>query len=184
MNNALREQLLKAGLVSSEQVKKAEHQSRKKARQTPKPKKVARAAPPLDSAASQAAKTRQAQAERDRELNRQRDEERRRRELNVQIRELLTRHQLNDGNGEVPYNFVEGSRVRRLYVTAEQHKRLTEGMLSVALFKTRHYLIENEVGERLLALAPHLVVHRNQATDAVDPDDPYARYTVPDDLIW
>lgn len=184
MNNALREQLLKAGLVSSEQAKKAEHQSRKQNRQTPKPKKSARAQQGPDSAAVQAAQARQAQATRDRELNRQRDEERRRRELNVQIRALLSQHQLNDGTGEVPYNFVEGSRVKRLYVTAEQHTRLTDGTLSVALFKARHYLIDNEVSERLKALAPHVVVHRNRATEVVDPDDPYAKYSVPDDLIW
>jgi uncharacterized protein len=89
---------------------------------------------------------------------------------------------------EVPYHFVKGSRVKRLYVTQEQRDQLAAAQLAVAAMKGRHYLIPMAVAKEVKALIPPYFIAMGNSQDPVDADtevdDEYADYQVPDDLMW
>lgn len=176
MAGSLRDQLLKAGLVNQQQVKKAAHEKRKTK------------APPQDDKARAAAAAQQAQAakaERDRELNRQRQEEAERKAAAAQIKQIIETSRLEKTDGDIPYNFVDGSKVKRLYVTKELQEQLVRGKLAIAKLAGRHELVPLEAAEKIAERDPKRVILTNTGT-AEQPaaDDPYAAYQVPDDLIW
>lgn len=173
MAGSLKEQLLKAGLVTTKQVKQAQHQQRK----TKGPKNDPQAGAAL----------RQAQAEktqRDRELNRRRQEEAERKAIAAQIRQLIEDNRLENVDGEVVYNFVDGAKVRRLHVNAAAHAQLVRGTLHIAKLHGRHYLVNAETAEKIRQRDPARVIAPNDAPAQPATDDPYATYQVPDDLMW
>jgi uncharacterized protein YaiL (DUF2058 family) len=89
--------------------------------------------------------------------------------------------QLNDPGAEVAYHFVVGKLIKRLYVTAEQHRSLCAGELAIAVVGERSYLISIPSAEQLLALDPNAVVVR-PSREAGTAED--ASEGVPDDLLW
>ncbi|MCB1809716.1 MAG: DUF2058 domain-containing protein [Candidatus Competibacteraceae bacterium] len=130
--SSLREQLLKAGLVSEEQVKRSETGKRKQKYQGQKDRKLAQE----EAAKRRAEKERLAQEEaakreRDQALNKQRDAKQKRREELARIRQLLSKHRKNDPNAELPYNFQSGKVIRKVRVTAQQQKQLGAGRLGI-----------------------------------------------------
>lgn len=179
MANSLQEQLLKAGLVTERQARDT-RQTQRKDRKAGKPRD--------DAGQRAAAQRRQEQAARDRALNDKKEAERRERELRVQIRDMVLAASLNHDAADVPYNVLHGSKVRRIYVTAEQRDGLVAGTLAVATARGRHHVIPLALADRISALMPGYFVHRADAGTAQDADaggdDPYAQYKVPDDLMW
>ncbi len=174
MGGSLKDQLLKAGLVNKQQVKKAAHEQRK-ARNQPAP------APRGDDIAQ-----RQAQkAERDRELNRQRQEEAERKALAAQIKQLIEANRVEKWEGDRPYHFTDGSKVRRIYVSSEIHEQLVRGTLAIAKLAGRHHLVGRDAAEKIHERDPARVILPSAAEEQIpESDDPYAAYQVPDDLIW
>ena len=96
------------------------------------------------------------------------------------MRALLAEHQLNDPDGQVPYSFVRGSRVKRIYVNEDLRRRLLAAEIVVAEVYSSHYLLEPEPLARLTELLPETFVHRADAHGAEGEDE----HPVPDDLIW
>ena len=179
MANSLQEQLLKAGLVTERQARDT-RQTQRKDRKSGKPRD--------DAGQRAAAQRRQEQAARDRALNDKKEAERRERELRMQIRDMVLAASLNQDAADVPYNVLHGSKVRRIYVTAEQRDALAAGTLAVATARGRHHVIPLAVADRIAGLMPAYFVHRADPAAAHDTDaggdDPYARFKVPDDLMW
>lgn len=175
MAGSLKDQLLKAGLVSQQQVKKAAHEKRKN-------KDGVR----NDTAGADAARRAQAEkAERDRELNRKRQEDTERKANAAAIKQLIEANRLDKGAGEIPYNFTDGSRISRIYVTPEIHAQLVKGALCLARLGPRYELVRPDVAEKIHARDPSRVIMPAAAEpEAPAADDPYAAYQVPDDLIW
>lgn len=181
MSSSLREQLLKAGLVSREQARDADQAKRKQRKQVRQKggKKVA-AKPEKSAASLHADERRAAQAERDRTLNRSREEARRRKALDAQLKQIIEGEAQNHAGADLVHHFQRGSKLKHVYVTAEQQRFLSDGRLAIAGFHGRHYLISPSVAEKLSALDPKLFVFRHDP-DAVDPD---GDHPVPDDLTW
>lgn len=182
MANSLQEQLLKAGLVSEDQLKrsnKKEHRARKRG-SGGKAGKQARAA---------VAERQRQKADQDRELNARREAKQKEQELRAQIRDLVLSSALPAKEGaDVPYNLVKNGRIRRIYITAEQREGIVSGSLAVATARGRHHVIPVAVADRITALLPSYTVFRTDedtpAEAAPDADDPYASYVIPDDLTW
>lgn len=175
MAGSLKDQLLKAGLVSQQQVKKAAHEKRKSKDGNQQ----------QQAAAEAARRAAEEKAQRDRELNRQRQEEAARKAAAAEIRQLIEANRLDKTEGDIPYNFTDGNKVRRIYVTAELHAQLVKGTLCIAKLGQRHELVRPEVAEKIQARDPSRVIMPvPDATTAPPADDPYAAYQVPDDLIW
>jgi uncharacterized protein YaiL (DUF2058 family) len=177
MGNSLQDQLLKAGLVDEKKVKQAakgkgKHNQKKKQKRN----SGGQAAPVVDPA----------QAARDRELNLQRRQEQERREREAQIRQLIESHQLKEWEGELAYNFVLEGKVKRIHVNEETHRKLTKGLLAIALNGLRMAPIPREPAEKIAERDASRVVLIDSAREEKpkDEEDPYAGYEVPDDLMW
>ena len=163
MGGSLKDQLLKAGLVNKQQVKKAAHE-------------------PADDATRRQAVQK---AERDRALNRQRQEEAERKALAAQIKQIIESNRLEKWEGDLPYNFADGNKIRRIYVRREIHEQLVRGVLGIAKLGGRHHLIQADIARKIHERDPARVILPGTAADETpDADDPYAAFQVPDDLIW
>jgi uncharacterized protein YaiL (DUF2058 family) len=175
MANSLQEQLLKAGLVTEQRLKQTKTGKRKQRRQG------------IDEqSASERRQAEQARAEkqrRDRELNRQREEEARRKAEEHALRQLIHNHRISRDGGDVAYNFTDGSKLKRLHVSAEQHKGLVDGKLAIVRQDAFYELVSTETAARVAERDPALVLVLNKPGE-VEQDDEYADYKVPDDLMW
>ena len=197
MANSLQEQLLKAGLISEQQVKDTRRQDGRARRQDKKPPKKAR--PPQSSTPAvvagtapknererELARQRAAKIARDRALNQDRDAERGRKAKHAQARQLLEQHSQNAAGGESPYNYLRGRKVKRAYVHPEQRERIIGGQLVLAVVEGNHHLLLPDIAARVAALLPEAYLHQHVSEPEIelDQDDPYADFKVPDDLVW
>ncbi|MGB2682246.1 MAG: DUF2058 family protein [Candidatus Competibacter sp.] len=129
---SLRDELLKAGLVPSDQAKKLDSETRKHGHQLKKNKTLA-----AEDAARQADARRHAEAEaarkreQDRQLNQKREAEKQRRERAARVRQLIDSHRLNEPDADLPYNFQDGRLIRSIRVTLPQRKALAMGRMAI-----------------------------------------------------
>lgn len=141
MGNPLRNQLLKAGLVNTKQVKKVEHEkhvNRKKNHGNSDP-----------STESTLRKEQAAQAQRTRELNRQREEEKRLRERKAQVKQLIETNRLErDGRGD-PYHFVEHGKIMRIFVCKEMVDQLSRGQLAIVKLHDTYEVVSAKVARQI-----------------------------------
>lgn len=181
MGNSLLEQLKKAGLVDAQTAKQAQQEKRKQAK-TQKGKKV----PGADAARQQLQQQAHAEkAARDRELERQRALVAEKKAVAAQIRQLVAAHRVAVPDGEIPFNFTDGTKVRRLFVTEALRNDLSRGRLAIVRVDQRYELVAAAVVEKIAQRDPGCVVLCNTAQQPTnEPDDPYAAFQVPDDLMW
>lgn len=179
MANSLQDQLLKAGLVKEGDVRKLRAGKRRARKGGAKPAAA-------DAAATRTATAAERKRERDRQLNQRIEEGRQRKALRLQIRDRVRAAKLNAADAEVPYYFERGKRIKRIYVTAEQQHALGERRLAVVGSGAGHYLVPIELADEVRALSDEVFVHvaAVPAAEASAEDDPYAAFTVPDDLRW
>ncbi len=178
MSNSLQQQLLKMGLVDEKKVKQAKKEKHKQAKQQDKKAVV------VDEAARLAQQAVAQKAERDRELNRQRKEEAERKALAAQVRQLIEVNRLPGEEGEIAYNFSDGNKVKRLYVTEQVQRQLGLGRLAIVRLDEEYELVPNAVAEKIRQRDESYVVLCNEPEQHSDDDDPYADYKIPDDLMW
>lgn len=178
MSTSLRDQLLKAGLVSEKQVKQAEKQVRKQSR----------GASPTDAKQNQAA-ARQAQAakaSRDRELSRRKAEKAEAKARAAQVRQMVEQHRLPSSDDGAPYFFKDGAYVRRIYVDAEQRGKLVGGELAIARYGKGFALLPLSAAAKVRERDPQAIVdlEAGDAPSQDNEDDAYKGFDVPDDLLW
>jgi len=113
------------------------------------------------------------------------EEARVRREAKARLETLLKDKALNHPDADIARHFQYGTKIKRVYVTAEQLKALNAGQLGVVQQNGRYLLVDAVLLAEAEILFPPCVALK------VDPDalpiaDPYAdpRYQVPDDLVW
>jgi len=173
----LRDQLLKSGLVTEKQVKKVQKEQVKASK--------ANAHRPATSAV-EVAPRQQEKVERDRLLNQQRQAELARRELEAQIRDLIASRRIMPEDGESPFNFSDGSKIKKLYLTPTMRDQLVRGVIGIVRFEGGHAFVPRETVEKLRQRDEGAVLLLNELKQETSEstDDPYAQYQVPDDLIW
>lgn len=176
MANSLQDQLLKAGLVSSQQAKQTQSKKRKERRQGSDTESAERSAALARAEAEKAA--------RDRELNRQRAAEAKQKAEQSALRELIHRHRVARVAGDLAYNFADGPALKRLYVNTEQHAALVGGQLAIVRQDTFYELIPAETAARIAERDQERILVWNQGGDQASEEDEYADYQVPDDLMW
>lgn len=182
MGLSLREQLLQAGLVSEEQVQRAERDQRQQNYKAPRGKKAPPPGPtPAQLAAQKAAAEKLA---RDAEANRRKQEKLDRRAKYAEIRQLVQAHQVARVETEDFYNFQDGPQIRRIEVTPELRAHLVGGQLAIVRCEGRFAFVPAAIGEQIGARAAKALLHLNRPTGKPADDDPYKDYVVPDDLMW
>lgn len=167
----LQEQMLKAGLVSEKKLKKAKKGAKKSRLQAREVK-----------AAVEEKKLQQ--IERDKELNEQNNQQRIKREIQVQIKQLISMNKL-DLHGDIKYNFTDGTIVKSLYMNELIRNQLIKGILAIARDGDGYAVIPSSVANKVAQRdAEFIIDQKAQEPDTIAEDDPYADFVVPDDLMW
>lgn len=172
---------MKAGLVTEDQVKAANQKPEKR---TKKPRNQGLKKPPRanksnkkkdnDLASAYAARAKQEQQE---EADKQ-AQARQRKQNKARLRKLVQEHTLNENEAEIAYQFVVGSNVKKVYVTATQREQLIGGQLAITFVDGKRCIVTSAIADQVRVLDPEKIVIQNHPDTVADEKD------IPDDLIW
>lgn len=169
---SLQEQMMKAGLVSKKKAEKVAKQGKKSRAQAREAKAAVE-------------EKRAAQLEQTKELNRQRDEEAKQKAISAQIKQLIEVNRIDRAKGDISYNFTDGTLVKNIYVEQSTQKELVKGHLAIVRYAEGYEVVPAGVADKIAQRDESLVVLNNVVDDKeVDEDDPYAKFVIPDDLMW
>lgn len=166
MSESLRSQLLKAGLGKAEPEKRAP-KAKKRGKGGARPTAPGAPGAPSTPAAA-AAKPRRKSA-----LSQT---------LREQAKLIIEQRRLPRDQGDCAYHFVDGKKVRKLYVTAAQRDGLASGEMVLVRHGAGFEVVEARVAEKLMTLDPRLCLPRPGRAEEEDPA--YADHPIPDDLDW
>ena len=183
MSGSLQDQLMNMGLANKKQAQEAKAHKRKKSKKSKNAKKSG-AADELLIAENKTEIARKAQVEHDKALNQQRQEDKTKRAEEAEIKQLIESNTVNiPKDGEIAYNFVHGTTVKKIHVDKLLQGKLMKGQLSIAIYQGSYRLVPTEIAERIHKRDPEMAICIEQKGN-IDPDDPYADFEVPDDLMW
>ena len=177
---SLQEQLMKAGLVDKKKVKVVNQEKTKQ-------QKIERrtGVQSVNETKEAVLEAQRQQAERARQLNAQRDAAAAEKAVAAQIAQMIQQNRQPKGNGDVPYNFTIGTKIERIHVSEKVRDHLVAGRLSIVAHKEGFELVPRVIADKIAERAPDSVVRvNNAAATAVDSDDPYADFKIPDDFTW
>lgn len=174
--NALQAQLLKAGLVDSKKANKISKQSQHAKRTGDSSAIESKKA----LAAAQAQK-----AEKDLKLNQQKQQLLEDKMLHANIIQMIKQHQITETAGDVSYQFVDTSKIKKLYTTQKLYEQIVAGHVVIARLDEGYALLPRPLADRINAkLEGFIVVSNDKSAVELEEDDPYAAYVIPDDLMW
>ncbi|MCB1749587.1 MAG: DUF2058 domain-containing protein [Gammaproteobacteria bacterium] len=183
MAKSLQEQLLEAGLVSREKAQKSKQAKHKRARRQ-------RAGDAAATAEAEAAKKAAREAEeakraKDLERNRLREERAAKRALAAEIEQLVTTHRADRVPGDEIFQFVDGGKIKRVYVTPEVHAGLTAARYAIVRLRRNYAAVDQTTAARIAERDPLAVIKReDDDASAEQLDEYYAQFEIPDDLQW
>lgn len=182
MNNPFQEQLLKAGVVSKQQVQKANQEKSKKKKQQPRKSKKAAV---VDEARIKAQMVAAEKAERDRELNKRKEDQARGKAVSAEINQLITENMIKrDEKCDLAYNFEHQKKVKRIYINKEMQQQIVSGKLGIARIDGMYELVPAAIAEKIKQRNEKRVVIFSDDKNTPDENDPYKDFEVPDDLMW
>ncbi|MCZ4292926.1 DUF2058 domain-containing protein [Vibrio sinaloensis] len=168
----LQEQMLKAGLVNEKKLKKAKKGSKKSRVQAREVKAAVE-------------ENKRQQQERDKALSNEQKEQRLSKEIQAQIKQLIEMNKIDLKDGDIKYNFTDGTLVKSVYVESLVRDQLAKGILSIARSEESYVVIPSSVAKKIALRDESVIIEQNApAEDLPAEDDPYADFVVPDDLMW
>ena len=176
---SLQEQFLKAGLVDKKKVKQVNQE-----KSTQKKQERRTGTQSVDEVRLAALETQRRNAERARELNAQRDAAAREKAIMAQIVQMVQVNRQPKGAGDIAYNYTHNNTIGRIHVSAEVQAHLVAGRLVIVCLGGRTELVPRVIADKIAERDASLVVRVKKTDAAVEADDPYAAYQVPDDLMW
>ncbi len=166
---SLRDQLLKAGMVTKQQAKKAETEQRKRRHQAKKHGTI-----DPEEACRQQQLTQEAAAKkrRDRMLNEQRQAEKARMEKLATIRHMIAQHGEQKPDAEIDYYVkMDTKRLRRIRVTEQQRRWLALGKLAVVTpddDSENLAIVSRTIGEKIAGLSSHHLITLYSESKTID----------------
>ena len=106
-------------------------------------------------------------------------EDRRRRQLNKEIKAIVSKHRLNDAAAEIPRNFMYRGRIRKINLTPDQCKALNAGEAGVVYLSGGYHLLAPEHVEAVRRLSGDHVPDLTAGEIEEEKEFP-----VPDELSW
>ncbi|QKI89340.1 DUF2058 domain-containing protein [Thiomicrorhabdus xiamenensis] len=187
MAGSLFDQLKKSGLVDDKRAKKVqrEKQQQNKQKKANKSKK-GQGGNSQNEAALLAAKAAEEKAQRDRELNQKRQQEQAEKAKHAELRQLIQSNQLKGYEGDIAYNFSDGTAVKTLKVNEKTQRGLAGEKILIVRFGKGYALISAELQEKIEQRDASVIV-RNESLQtqlSKEDEDYYAKFEIPDDLIW
>jgi uncharacterized protein YaiL (DUF2058 family) len=175
MGNPFKDQFLKKGLVTKKQVNKAIHEQRL----SNSGKKQSGA-----SDHEMIQHDRHEQSVRDRERNLLHNKVVKEKEIQSQIRHIIEQNKI-DAKGDVPFNFVDGNKIQKLYVDKKVGNGLSKGTMAIVKQDDQYAIVPlKAAGQIKDRKTESLILLNLQVSNALDPDDPYAEFPIPEDYEW
>ena len=183
MAKSLQEQLLAAGLVDKNKAKKAakemkrqDHLQRTGQENT------------LDAAKEKAAQTLKEKAEHDRVLNLKREQEAQMKAIAAQVKQLVLSNAIKSEQADIKYQFVDGKKVKTIYVDQAVFDRLSRGQLAIIALdlpgEKKYEVTALAIAEKIKQRKDNHFIYIAEHQETLAEDDPYAAYQIPDDLMW
>jgi len=163
MGLSIQEQLLKAGVVDKKQVKKAEHDKRVQKKKRTKGKG---SSAPENSAKLRLQQQRAEQAKQDQKLNAERMEQEQLKADRAAAKQLIEKNHQKLEEGDEAYSYVDGGKIRKIYVTRENSDKLAAGKSAVARFNNDLVLISAETAVKVLKRDEAAILIYNDPADA------------------
>lgn len=184
MAKSLQEQLLAAGLVDKNKAKKAAKEMKRQDHLKRTGQEHS-----LDEAKQRAAQALQQKALRDRELNLQKEQQAQAKAIAAQVSQLVASNAIASAHADIKYQFVEGKKVKSLYVDQAIFDRLSRGQLAIVALhqqgEKKYQVVALAIAEKIKQRQEqHFVYIAEKNSQALAEDDPYAAYQIPDDLMW
>jgi len=166
--SSLSDQLLKAGLVTEEQVKKAAEKPKtqkpkgkskhKPHNKTPNKKRPHSKNEPSDLANFYKQRATIEKTEKREAEKKKQEAARLKKETNEKINKLLTENLVNEDAADIRYNFVVGTTIKYLFVTEKQQQKLADGELAISFLGGKRALIPVNIAKQILKLNPNKIV--------------------------
>lgn len=181
MSNSFQDQFLKLGLVDKKQVNKSKKKQHKKKKQ-----QAGKKEPVVDENALLVQREKEKKRARDQELNRQREAKLKKREQVGAAKQVVEQNRLEKDAKGVAYRFTDNKKIQRVFVCEEIAERLSKGVLAIVRIAQEYEVVPLDAALKIekIGIGAFVYIAENSAGDDTDPDDPYAEYKIPDDLVW
>jgi hypothetical protein len=174
----LQEQMLKAGLVSSKKLEKVQRTAKKSRVQAREAREAVE-------------ENKKAQIERDKQLSEQQKLATLSKEYKAQVKQLIEMNRIVISKGDIGYNFTDNNLIKKIYVDKATQAQLINGRLAIARLvaengrDNEYAIIPASVADKIAQRdASSIVLNSELSKEALEEDDPYADFIVPDDLMW
>ena len=104
--------------------------------------------------------------------------------LQDNIRQLVEQNRLPAAEGGQSYNYVDGSKIRRIAVDASVRDRLGRGEVAIVRAAGGYELVPAAIAARVRERDESAVIAPMLGKESVPIEDAYRGFAVPDDLIW
>jgi len=172
---SLRDQLLKAGLVSKKQAQKVEANHRKQSHDSKKNSDLAEAlSVEKQKELDKIEEEKRQRKELDKDLNKQRDLMIHQREIYFRARQILNSNCLNSPSATEAYFFEENLKVRKVMVTAWQREMLARGKMGIGRMQDdvdEFYIIPLFSAKIINEIAPQKLITLHSELDDSDEID-------------
>ncbi|OTG67736.1 hypothetical protein B9T25_07000 [Acinetobacter sp. ANC 4470] len=177
VKNALQAQLLKAGLVDNKKAKKLSKQAVHEQRTGQSDEAELKA---------KIAQDKQEKLEKDQALDLEKKRLLQGKELKAAIIQMINQHKIRDIDGEVSYQFIDESKVKKIYLNQQIYNALVSGSLVVAKESDSYAVLPKALADRINdKMEGFIIVNNSEKNEqTTDEEDPYAAYIIPDDLMW
>ncbi len=103
----------------------------------------------------------------------------------LEIKALVEQNKLPKKlESEDRFNFVAGKKLRFILVDAAMREGLNNGSLFIIRYDGKSEVVPAAIAEKIRERDERAVVKLNSGETAVDENDPYKDFVVPDDLKW
>ncbi|SES80754.1 DUF2058 domain-containing protein [Thalassotalea agarivorans] len=181
--SSLQEQLLKAGLTTKQKARQANSDKRKKQKQKRSGANVEQSM--QEQVKQELAKSKADKLAKDAALNAEKQQQLANKEAHQRKLQILEHHSLKDIDGDKEYNYNFEGKIKKLALDEQTYQALVNGRLAVCGLAGVSYVVTAETAAKLQTLDNDIVLVQNDKQEtAVDEEDPYADYQIPDDLMW
>ena len=177
VKNALQAQLLKAGLVDNKKAKKLSKQAVHEQRTGQSNEAELKAKIAQDN---------QEKLAKDQALDLEKKRLLQGKELKAAIIQMINQHKIRDIDGEVSYQFIDESKIKKIYLNQQIYNALVSGSLVIAKESEGYAVLPKALADRINdKMEGFIIVNNSEKNEQItDEEDPYAAYVIPDDLMW
>ena len=177
VKNALQAQLLKAGLVDNKKAKKLSKQAVHEKRTGDGTEAEIKAKIEQDK---------QQKMAKDQAIEQEKKAALQEKELKAAIMQMISQHKIRDTDGDAVYQFIDDSKIKKVYLNQQIYNALVAGSLVIARENDSYAFLPKALAERInTKMQGFIIVNNSEKNEEItDEEDPYAAYVIPDDLMW